>query len=151
MSVRDKSATSWFQTPGQSLTAIVARAVTNEDFRLQTIDGLTVAMYSDGRPMTVLIIPLLVTACPDFPDGRAAWYAGFADRESLALAMQGAGCEPKSLPEKDAVITVTFTGYRQIPSFPGAKKMKQVTYWRPGWEDCGYRLIAVPDPLLGQR
>lgn len=127
-----KSIAGWFQTPGQSITGIIARAITNADTRPQTdMQTKQPKYYSDRRPMLTMTIPLLVQPSPDFPDGRAAWIINSSDREDLDAAMQAAGCKPRTVPEAGAVITVTFTGYKQIPGFGAPKKVKSVTYQRP--------------------
>jgi hypothetical protein len=87
--------------------------------------------FSDGRPMLTMTIPLLVQQQPDFPDGRAAWIIGSSDREDLDMAMQQAGCKPRTVPEAGAVVTITFTGLKQIPGFGAPKKVKRITYQRP--------------------
>jgi hypothetical protein len=127
-----KSIASWFQTPGQSLTGIVARPITRADLRPQTdMQSKQAKYYSDGRPMLTMTVPLIVAPSPDFPDGRAAWIISSSDKEDLDIAMQAAGCPPRTVPEAGAVITITFTGFRQIPGFGSPKKVKQIQYRRP--------------------
>jgi len=127
-----KSIASWFQTPGQSLSGFVARALTDADTRPQT-DMATKQpkRYSDGRLMYTLTIPLTVQPSADFPDGRAAWIISSGDREDLDVAMQAAGCPPRTVPEAGALITITFMGLKQIPGFGAPKKVKRITYQRP--------------------
>jgi hypothetical protein len=127
-----KSIAGWFQTPGQSITGVIARAITNADTRPQTdMQTKQPKYYADRRPMLTMTIPLLVQPTPDFPDGRAAWIISSSDREDLDAAMQAAGCKPRTVPEAGAVLTITFTGYKQIPGFGAPKKVKSVTYQRP--------------------
>ncbi len=145
-----KSIASWFQTPGQSITGIIPREITDADTRQQT-DMMTKqpSYFSDRRPKVTMTIPLLVQPSPDFPDGRAAWIIGASDREDLDNAMQAAGCKPRSVPEKGAVITVTFTGFKQIPGFGAPKKVKKVTYRRP--EGANDQAPAAPQPAVQEQ
>jgi hypothetical protein len=94
--------------------------------------------FADGRPMVTMTIPLLVAPSPDFPDGRAAWIISASDREDLDIAMQAAGCKPRTVPEKGALITITFTGLKQIPGFGAPKKVKQISYQRPAEVNGGH-------------
>jgi hypothetical protein len=127
-----KSIAGWFQTPGQSISGVVARAISKADIRPQTdMQTKQPRYYSDRTPMTTMTIPLLVQPSADFPDGRAAWIISAGDREDLDAAMQAAGCKPKTVPEAGAVVTITFTGYKQIPGFGVPKKIKHVSYQRP--------------------
>jgi hypothetical protein len=138
-----KSISGWFQTPGQSITGVVARAISKADLRAQTDMQTKQAKYfSDGRPMLVMTIPLLVQPNRDFPDGRAAWIISAADREDLDFAMQAAGCAPRSVPEAGATITITFTGFKQVPGFGSPKKVKQIQYRRPAGADDGRQQVA---------
>lgn len=128
-----KSISSWFQTPGQSITGIIARAISKADIRPQT-DMQTkqpLPPRADGSIRSTMSIPLLVQPSPDFPDGRAAWIVGPSDRPDLEMAMEAAGCKPKTVPEAGATITVTFVGFKQIPGFGVPKKLKSITYQRP--------------------
>jgi hypothetical protein len=127
-----KSIASWFQTPGQTLTGVVARAISKADLRPQTdMQTKQPKHFSDGRPMITMTIPLLVQPQRDFPDGRAAWIISSSDREDLDFAMQAAGCAPRTVPEAGATISITFVGFKQIPGFGAPKKVKQITYTRP--------------------
>jgi hypothetical protein len=127
-----KSIAGWFQTPGQSISGIIARALTHADTRPQTdMQTKQPRFFGDGRPMVTMTIPLLVQPSPDFPDGRAAWIISSSDREDLDMAMQAAGCKPRTVPEKGALVTITFTGLKQIPGFGVPKKVKKITYQRP--------------------
>jgi hypothetical protein len=128
-----KSISAWFQTPGQSISGIVARPVSKADMRAQTdMQTKQPKYFSDGRPMVTMTVPLLVQPQPDFPDGRAAWIVGAGDRDDLLAAMRAAGCpETVKLPEAGAVITVTYVGPKQIPGFGAPKKVKRVSYQRP--------------------
>lgn len=127
-----KSIASWFQTPGQSITGVVARAISRADIRPQTdMQTKQPRYFNDGRPMTTMTIPLLVQPSPDFPDGRAAFIVSASDRPDLESAMEAAGCKPRTVPEAGAVITITFTGLKQIPGFGVPKKVKTITYQRP--------------------
>lgn len=135
-----KSISSWFQTPGQSISGTVARAISKADVRVQT-DMQTkqpLPPRPDGSYRTTMSIPLLVQPSPDFPDGRASWIVSPSDRPDLEMAMEAAGCPPKTVPEVGAVITITYLGPKQIPGFGAPKKVKQVTYQRPNG--------AVPNP-----
>lgn len=133
-----KSIAGWFQTPGQSITGIVARPISKADTRPQTdMQTKQPRYYSDHRPMVTMTIPLLVQATADFPDGRAAWIINASDRDDLSTAMRAAGVPENAKgnmppPEAGALITVTFTGYKQIPGFGAPKKVKKITYQRPG-------------------
>jgi hypothetical protein len=133
-----KSIASWFQTPGQSLTGVVARAISKADIRPQTdMQTKQPRYFSDGRQMTTMTVPLLVAPSADFPDGRAAWIVSSGDRPDLEAAMEAAGCPPRTVPEAGARITITFTGLKQIPGFGVPKKVKQVTYQRPAGAGAG--------------
>jgi hypothetical protein len=133
-----KSIAGWFQTPGQSITGIVARPISKADTRPQTdMQTKRPRYYSDNRPMVTMTIPLLVQPTADFPDGRAAWVINASDRDDLSVAMRAAGVPENAKgnmppPEAGALITVTFVGYKQIPGFGAPKKVKKVTYQRPG-------------------
>jgi len=127
-----KSIASWFQTPGQSITGVIARAISKADIRPQTdMQTKQPRYFNDRRPMTTMTIPLLVQPSPDFPDGRAAYIVSASDRPDLEAAMEAAGCKPRTVPEAGAVITITFTGLKQIPGFGVPKKVKTITYQRP--------------------
>ena len=127
-----KSIAGWFTTPGQSISGIIARAISKADIRAQTdMQTKQPRYYSDRTPMTTMTIPLLVQPSPDFPDGRAAWIINASDREDLDAAMQAVGCPPKTVPEAGAMVTITFTGLKQIPGFGVPKKIKRITYQRP--------------------
>ncbi len=127
-----KSIAGWFQTPGQSISGVVARAISRADIRPQTdMQTKQPRKFNDGTPMSTMSIPLLVQPSADFPDGRAAWIVGSGDREDLDAAMQAAGCKPRTVPEAGAVITITYVGPKQIPGFGAPKKVKRVTYQRP--------------------
>lgn len=133
-----KSIAGWFQTPGQSISGIVARPISKADTRPQTdMQTKQPRYYSDHRPMVTMTIPLLVQATADFPDGRAAWIINASDRDDLSTAMRAAGVPENAKgnmppPEAGALITVTFVGYKQIPGFGAPKKVKKITYQRPG-------------------
>jgi hypothetical protein len=143
-----KSIASWFQTPGQSITGMIARQITNADTRPQTdMQTKQPKYYSDGRPMLTMTIPLMVAPTPDFPDGRAAWIISSSDKEDLDLAMQAAGCKPRTVPEAGATITITFTGFKQIPGFGAPKKVKQITYQRPAGAVSAPEPAAQPAPV----
>jgi hypothetical protein len=138
-----KSIASWFQTPGQSITGVVARAISKADLRAQTdMQSKQPKYFSDGRPMLTMTIPLLVAPSRDFADGRAAWIINAADREDLDFAMQAAGCPPRSVPEAGAGITITFVGFKQIPGFGAPKKVKQIQYTRPAGAGDGLQQVA---------
>ncbi len=146
-----KSISSWFQTPGQSLTGTVARELTDADTQLQT-DMQTkqpLPPRPDGSRRWTMTVPLLVAPSPDFPEGRAAWIVSSTDRSDLDAAMQAAGCPPKTVPEAGAVITITFLGYRLIPGFGAPKKVKQISYQRPAAASGNGQIAvtAVPQPL----
>jgi hypothetical protein len=127
-----KSIASWFQTPGQSITGMVARPISKADLRPQTdMQTKQPKHFSDGRPMITMTIPLQVQPTADFPDGRAAWIISSSDREDLDVAMQAAGCAARTVPEAGALITITFMGFKQIPGFGAPKKVKQIKYTRP--------------------
>lgn len=143
-----KSISGWFQTPGQSISGVVARAISKADIRPQT-DMQTkqpLPPRADGSVRSTMSIPLLVQPSPDFPDGRASWIVGPSDREDLDFAMQAAGCKPKTVPEAGAVITVTFTGLKQIPGFGAPKKVKTVTYQRPANANGHASPAPQPEP-----
>lgn len=143
-----RSIAGWFQTPGQSISGVVARALTSADTRPQTdMQTKQPRFFADGRPMVTMTIPLLVAPSPDFPDGRAAWIISASDREDLDIAMQAAGCKPRTVPEKGALITITFTGLKQIPGFGAPKKVKQISYQRPadGGHGNGSSAAAAPN------
>jgi hypothetical protein len=133
-----KSIAGWFQTPGQSITGVVARPISKADTRPQTdMQTKQPKFYSDHRPMVTMTIPLLVQPTADFPDGRAAWIINASDRDDLSVAMRAAGVPENAKgnmppPEAGALITVTFVGYKQIPGFGAPKKVKKITYQRPG-------------------
>lgn len=144
-----KSIAGWFQTPGQSIAGVIARTISRADIRPQTdMQTKQPRYYSDGTPMTTMTVPLLVTPSPDFPDGRAAWIVGPGDRPDLEAAMEAAGCKPRTVPEPGAVVTITFTGLKQIPGFGAPKKMKTVTYQRPaGAGGNGQAPAGQPQPV----
>jgi hypothetical protein len=132
-----KSIAGWFTTPGQSISGVVARAISKADIRPQTdMQTKQPRYYSDHTPMVTMTIPLLVQPSADFPDGRAAWIVSASDRPDLEMAMQQAGVPANAKgnmppPEAGAVITITFIGLKQIPGFGVPKKVKRVTYQRP--------------------
>jgi hypothetical protein len=127
-----KSIASWFQTPGQSITGVIARAISKADIRPQTdMQTKQPRYFNDGRPMTTMTIPLLVQPWPAIPARRAAVKGTPPDRPDLEAAMEAAGCKPRTVPEAGAVITITFTGLKQIPGFGVPKKVKAITYQRP--------------------
>lgn len=143
-----KSIASWFQTPGQTITGMVARAISKADLRPQTdMQTKQPKHFSDGRPMLTMTIPLQVQPSNDFPDGRAAWIISSSDREDLDVAMQAAGCAARTVPEAGALITITFMGFKQIPGFGAPKKVKQISYQRPAGSPPA---PAAPAPSVPQ-
>lgn len=143
-----KSIASWFQAPGQTITGMVARAISKADLRPQTdMQTKQPKHFSDGRPMLTMTIPLQVQPSNDFPDGRAAWIISSSDREDLDVAMQAAGCAARTVPEAGALITITFMGFKQIPGFGAPKKVKQITYQRPAGSPPA---PAAPAPSVPQ-
>lgn len=117
---------------GTSYTGIVARPVTDADIEQQT-DLTTGAprYFRDGRPMFVMVVPMLVQPSPEFPEGRAAWYVRGQVRDELVRAMAEAGA-PEGPPEAGAVITVTLVGQRPARSAGlNPTNLYRVEYRRP--------------------
>lgn len=126
---------------GTTYAGIVARPVTNADIQQQTaLDGSGAPrFYRDGRPMFVMVVPLLVQPSAEFPEGQASWYVRGQSRDELVRAMAEAGA-PEGPPEAGATITVTLVGQR--PSRPGFNPahIYRVTYQRP----AGAAPVAPP-------
>lgn len=138
-----KSIAGWFKTPGQWLQARIPREIDPAiDTRVQTkYQSQEIDRYKDGTPKTTLTIPLqLIAPEPipaDFDNGRAVWIVSITDyRNEILPAMEAAGV-PRSpngnmpFPEKDAVLTVTYEGPKQIQQQGAPKKVKHCAYYRP--------------------
>lgn len=117
---------------GTSYGGIVARPITNGDIQQQTDlnDKSKLRYFKDGRPMFVMVVPMLVQPSPEFPEGQAAWYVRGQARDELVRAMSEAGA-PEGPPEAGAAISVTLVGHR--PSGAGLNPAHQyrIQYQRP--------------------
>ena len=116
---------------GTTYSGVVARPVTNADIQQQT-DKNTGApkFYRDGRPMFVMIVPLLVPPSQDHPDGQAAWWVRGQARDELARAMAEAGA-PEGPPEAGATVHVTKAGERPGRNGNNPSYQYRVQYIRP--------------------
>jgi hypothetical protein len=131
---------------GQSITGLVARPVTDADIQVQTDIQNQPVKFRDGRFKYHMIVPLTVQTSHEFPEGRAAWYVKGQSRDALASAMAAAGA-PAGPPEFGAMITITYTGERQIPNL-NAQKQYHVVYQRP---DAAAQAAHAPGQANGQQ
>lgn len=116
---------------GTTYVGIVERPISDADIRQQTDPQSGQPKYfKDGRPMFVMVVPLIVQPDAEFPEGKASWWVRGQSRDELARAMAEAGA-PTGPPEAGATITVTKTGER--PSGPGRNPsyVYAVRYQRP--------------------
>ena len=64
-----------FPIPGTRYRVKVARDLTDADVQVQMLpDNVTPRRFRDGKVMTVLVVPCLITPDAAHPDGRAAWW-----------------------------------------------------------------------------
>lgn len=120
-----------FKQNGDQFFGIVNRELTNGDVEPQTDPATKMpAYFRDGRPKTVLKIPMNMTPSAERPDGRGQWYNRGAARDDLARAMAAAGA-PAGPPEVGCGIHVVRTGQRGSGAGMNPANIYQVTYWRP--------------------
>jgi len=120
-----------FKQNGDQFFGIVNRELTNGDVEPQTDPATKMpAYFRDGRPKTVLKIPMNMTPSAERPDGRGQWYNRGAARDDLARAMAAAGA-PAGPPEVGSGIHVVRTGQRASGAGMNPANLYQVTYWRP--------------------
>jgi hypothetical protein len=114
---------------GKSYVGFVLRPVTDADIRAQTDQSGRAQTYKDGRPKFVMVVPMQVQPCEEFPDGQAGWWVKGQARDELARAMAEAGA-PAGAPEAGAFIRVTLVGIRPVPNMSPAYQYR-VEYARP--------------------
>jgi hypothetical protein len=134
---------------GTSYTGVVARAVTNSDIRVQTNQFGQPTTYRDGRPKYVMVVPMLVQANAEFPEGRATWWVKGQGRDELVRAMAAAGA-PEGAPEPGAVITVTKAGERPVPGM-NPQIQYRVDYRRPDASAPVAAPTGQPQPPAAQQ
>lgn len=137
-----------FERPGVVHEGFVERAMTNGDVRQITTppnQGSVPQFYKDGRPKFELLVPLLLLQPTQAnPDGKATWAVKGKDRDELARAMSEAGA-PEGTPEPGSFIQIVYT--HEEPSRGGIpRKVKQITYTRPGVQPTPLQPIAQQQP-----
>jgi hypothetical protein len=130
--------------PGTGYTVMVARTVTSADIMQQTDTNRVPLHFKDGRPKFVMIVPLTIAQSPEYPEGSASWWVKGQSRDELSRAMTAAGA-PEGPPEAGAILTITFTGERQIPG-RNAQKIYHVSYQRP--QGNGAAMPAPPAQVV---
>lgn len=115
---------------GKSYEGFVARAITNGDIRPQTDKHGQPQYYRDGRPKSVMVVPLILQPSAEFPDGQAGWWVKGQARDDLVRAMAEVGA-PTGAPEAAAWVRITLVGVRPIPNMSPAFQYR-VEYARPG-------------------
>lgn len=114
---------------GTAYAGTVERPITDADVRQQTNQAGIPQTYRDGRPKFILVVPLLVQASAEFPEGKAGWWVKGQARDELVRAMSEAGA-PAGPPEAGALIQVTLVGQRAIPNMNPAY-LYRISYTRP--------------------
>lgn len=114
---------------GKVNEGFVARTVTDSDVRPQTDKYGVPQTYRDGRPKSVMVVPMLVQPSQEFPDGQAGWWVKGQARDELARAMAEAGA-PAGAPEAGAYIRCQLVNVRPIPNMSPAFQYR-VDYTRP--------------------
>lgn len=121
---------SWTNKPlNTTYAGIVARPITNADVQQDTDPQGNPKTFRDGRPKSVMKVPLRVHPTPEFPEGEATWFVRGQARDELVRAMAEAGA-PQGAPEAGAGVSVTLVQRR--PSKVGnPQNIVQVRYQRP--------------------
>ena len=122
-----------FPNPGDRHTVTVARDLADADFPIQTDANNQPKYFNDGRPMVVMVVPVLVRPDAAHPDGHASWWVKGQPAEALKQAMSAVGAgERNGIPESGAQIDILFTGTKP-PKRGGFNptKIYEITYKRP--------------------
>ncbi|MET0423633.1 MAG: hypothetical protein ABW046_07155 [Actinoplanes sp.] len=115
---------------GKSYEGFIAREIRDSDIRPQTDKQGQPTFYRDGRPKSVMVVPLIgVQPAQEFQDGQAGWWVKGQGRDELARAMAEVGA-PQGAPEAGAWVRVTLVGARPIPGYSAALQFR-VEYRRP--------------------
>lgn len=114
---------------GKSYEGFIARAISNSDVRPQTDRNGVVQTYRDGRPKSVMVVPLIMQPTQEFPDGQAGWWVKGQARDELVRAMAEASA-PAGAPESGAFVRITLVNVRPIPNMSPAFQYR-VEYMRP--------------------
>lgn len=107
----------------------VARAIRDADVRQQTNQAGAGLTFRDGRPKLVMLVPVLITPSPEFPEGKAVLWVKGQMRDELARAMAEAGATG-TVPEANAIIDITLIGTRPVPGMNPAFQFR-IAYTRP--------------------
>lgn len=107
----------------------VARAIRDADVRQQTNQAGAGLTFRDGRPKLVMLVPVLITPSPEFPEGKAVLWVKGQMRDELARAMAEAGATG-TVPEANSVIDITLIGTRPVPGMNPAFQFR-IAYTRP--------------------
>jgi hypothetical protein len=138
-----------FKQNGDQYFGIVNRELTNGDVEPQTDPATKMPQYfRDGRPKTVLKVPMNMAPSAERPDGRGQWYCRGAARDDLARAMAAAGA-PAGPPEPGSGIHVVRTGQRASGAGMNPANMYQITYWRPADARGLAQQYGVEYPAIG--
>lgn len=146
-----------FVSPGQVVSAMIARDVTNADVQQET-DFITkqLKFYRDNiTPKLQLIIPLRVQPDAEYPEGEAAWYVKTAsDRTELVRALNAAGVEPDKdgnvFPRGGDLITITYTHDKPGAAGMHPTKVKAVQYTVAGQGSQAPALQQVAQQAFSQ-
>jgi hypothetical protein len=107
----------------------VARPIRDADVRQQTNQAGAGLTFRDGRPKLVMLVPVLITTSPEFPEGKAVLWVKGQMRDELARAMAEAGATG-TVPEANSIIDITLIGTRPVPGMNPAFQFR-IAYTRP--------------------